>query len=153
MKKGVIIPAKNRPIETLAQFSSWPLPLESLGIGHYLWPRGERSQKWGVSKIFWGSLRVEWAAKIFSVKSHLTPLPPVINNDRSLRMISTTLYRSLTISQAHWVLIRNFKILSHATFPGAPSHGAVRTWVEGSKTRGDRALAEASNLLGYLYKL
>ncbi len=31
--------------------------------------------------------RAEWAAKIFSVKSYLTPLPPppVINNDRSLR--------------------------------------------------------------------
>ncbi len=27
---------------------------------------------------------VGWAAKIFSVKSHLTPPPPVINNDRSL---------------------------------------------------------------------
>ncbi len=48
-------------------------------------------------------------------------------------------------------------ILSRATFPGAPSYGGVRTWVDGSQTRGDRALAEgltrafaeASNLLGY----
>ncbi len=32
--------------------------------------------------------------------------------------------------------------------PGAPSYGGVRTWVEGSQTCGDRALAEASNLLG-----
>ncbi len=36
-----------------------------------------------------------------------------------------------------------------ATFPGAPSYNGVRTWVEGSQTRRDRALAEASNLLGY----
>ncbi len=27
-------------------------------------------------------------------------------------------------------------ILSRATFPGAPSYGGVRTWVEGSQTRG-----------------
>ena len=40
-------------------------------------------------------------------------------------------------------------ILSRATFPGAPSYGGVRAWVEGSQTRGDRALAGASNLLGY----
>ena len=33
--------------------------------------------------------------------------------------------------------------------PGAPSYGVVRTWVEGSQMRGNRALAEASNLLGY----
>ena len=33
------------------------------------------------------SLSAGWAAKIFSIKSHLTliPPPPVINNDRSLR--------------------------------------------------------------------
>ncbi len=37
-------------------------------------------------------------------------------------------------------------ILSRATFPGAPSYGGVRTWMEGSQTR---ALAETSNLLGY----
>ena len=40
-------------------------------------------------------------------------------------------------------------ILSRATFPGAPSYDGVRTWVEGSQTRGDSALAEASNPLGY----
>ncbi len=40
-------------------------------------------------------------------------------------------------------------ILSRATFPRAPSYGGVRTWVEGSQMCGDRALAEASNLLGY----
>ncbi len=40
-------------------------------------------------------------------------------------------------------------ILSRATFPGAPSYGGVITWVEGSQTCGDRALAEATNLLGY----
>ena len=40
-------------------------------------------------------------------------------------------------------------LLSRATFPGAPSYGGVRTWVEGSQMRGDRALAGASNLLGY----
>ena len=33
--------------------------------------------------------------------------------------------------------------------PGAPSYGGVRTWVEGSQMRGDRALARASNLPGY----
>ncbi len=33
--------------------------------------------------------------------------------------------------------------------PRAPSYGGVRTWVEGSQMRGDRALARASNLLGY----
>ena len=43
----------------------------------------------------------------------------------------------------------NTIILSSATFLGAPSYGGVRTWVEGSQTRGDRALAGASNLLGY----
>ncbi len=46
-------------------------------------------------------------------------------------------------------VIRAGFILSRVTFPGAPSYGGVRTWVEGSQTRGDRALAEASNLLGY----
>ena len=40
-------------------------------------------------------------------------------------------------------------VLSRATFPGAPSYGGVRTWVEGSQTRGSRTLAEASNLMGY----
>ena len=40
-------------------------------------------------------------------------------------------------------------ILSDATYPGAPSYGGVRTWVEGSQARGNRALAEASNLLGW----
>ncbi len=30
--------------------------------------------------------------------------------------------------------------------PRAPSYGGVRTWVEGSQIRGDRALARASNL-------
>ena len=40
-------------------------------------------------------------------------------------------------------------ILSRATFPGAPSYNGVRTWVEGSQARGNRTLAEASNLLGY----
>ena len=39
--------------------------------------------------------------------------------------------------------------MSRATFPGAPSYGGVSTWVEGSQKRGDRTLAEASNLLGY----
>ena len=29
--------------------------------------------------------RAEWAAKIFPVKTHLTPLPPVISNDQSIR--------------------------------------------------------------------
>ncbi len=33
--------------------------------------------------------------------------------------------------------------------PRAPSYGGVRTWVEGSQMRRDRALARASNLLGY----
>ncbi len=33
--------------------------------------------------------------------------------------------------------------------PTAPSYGGMRTWVEGSQMRGDRALARASNLLGY----
>ncbi len=40
-------------------------------------------------------------------------------------------------------------MLSRATFPGVPSYDGVGTWVEGSQTRGDCALAEASNLLGY----
>ncbi len=43
-------------------------------------------------------------------------------------------------------------ILSRATFPRAPSYGDMRAWVEGSQTRKNRALralAEASNLLGY----
>ncbi len=33
--------------------------------------------------------------------------------------------------------------------PRAPSYNGVRTWVEGSQMHGDRALAGASNLLGY----
>ncbi len=33
--------------------------------------------------------------------------------------------------------------------PRAPSYCGVRTWVEGSHMRVDRALAGASNLLGY----
>ena len=33
--------------------------------------------------------------------------------------------------------------------PRAPSYGGVRTWVEGSQIRGGRALAGASNLMGY----
>ena len=33
--------------------------------------------------------------------------------------------------------------------PRAPSYGGVMTWVEGSQTCGDCALARASNLLGY----
>ena len=41
------------------------------------------------------------------------------------------------------------KILSRATYPGAPSYGGVRAWVEGSQARRNRTLAEASNLLGY----
>ena len=41
-------------------------------------------------------------------------------------------------------------ILSHATFPGAPSYSGVRIWVEGSQTCRDRPLAEAFNQqLGY----
>ncbi len=39
-------------------------------------------------------------------------------------------------------------MLSRATYPGAPSYGGVRTWVKSSQARGNRALAEASNLLG-----
>ena len=46
-------------------------------------------------------------------------------------------------NQSLWTL------LSRATSLGAPSYGGVRTWVEGSQTRRDRALAGASNLLGY----
>ncbi len=42
-----------------------------------------------------------------------------------------------------------FNILLRATSPGLPSYGGVRTWVEGSKRRGNRALARVSNLLGY----
>ncbi len=45
--------------------------------------------------------------------------------------------------------LKGVYILSRATFPGAPSYGGVRTWVEGSQARGNRTLAEASNLLGY----
>ena len=41
------------------------------------------------------------------------------------------------------------KILSRATFSGAPSYGGMRTCVECSQTHGSRALAEASNLLAY----
>ena len=39
------------------------------------------------------SPRVEWVAKIFSVKSHLTLLypPPVLNNDRSLNRNDETI--------------------------------------------------------------
>ncbi len=33
-------------------------------------------------------------------------------------------------------------ILSRATYPGAPSYGGMRTWVESSQAREDRALAE-----------
>ena len=39
------------------------------------------------------------------------------------------------------------RILCH--LPRAQSYSGVRTWVEGSQMRGDRALAKASNLLGY----
>ncbi len=34
-------------------------------------------------------------------------------------------------------------ILSHATYPGAPSYGGVRTWVDSSQAH---ALAEASKI-------
>ncbi len=40
-------------------------------------------------------------------------------------------------------------IMSCATYPGAPRYGGVRTWIEGSKAHGNRALAEASNLRGW----
>ena len=46
-------------------------------------------------------------------------------------------------------VLTSTNVLLHATFPGAPSYSGVRTWVEGSQTRGGRALSEASNLLGY----
>ena len=39
------------------------------------------------------SSRAKQAAKIFSVKSHLTLLPLVINNDWSLRMGGTGIFR------------------------------------------------------------
>ncbi len=42
-----------------------------------------------------------------------------------------------------------FFILSRATYHRAPRYGGVRTWVEGLLARGNRALAEASNLMGY----
>ena len=40
-------------------------------------------------------------------------------------------------------------ILSCATYQRAPRYGGERTWVEGSQARGNRMLAEASNLLSY----
>ncbi len=45
-------------------------------------------------------------------------------------------------------LQKTWKILSRATYPGAPSYDGVRTLVESSQARKNRALAEASNLLG-----
>ena len=65
-----------------------------------------------------------------------------------------TTYRPVSVS---WILARRSRgeylgqvnILSPATFPGAPSYGGVRTWVEGSQAHGNCPLAEASNLLGY----
>ncbi len=42
-------------------------------------------------------------------------------------------------------------ILSRATYQRAPRYGGVRTWVEGPQARGNRALAEVSNLLYKLY--
>ncbi len=55
-----------------------------LGTGHYFWPGG-RSQKWeGVKDIFLRASSVR--RKKFSAKSHLTLIPPVINNDRSLTL-------------------------------------------------------------------
>ncbi len=62
-----------------------------------------------------------------------TPTPKAIDN-----IIYNTIYKT---------------ILSCATFPGAPSYGGVRTWVEGSKMHGYRALAEASNLQYIAYKM
>ena len=49
-------------------------------------------------------------------------------------------YHCISIFLRHYLLTSN--ILLRATFPGAPSYGGVRTWVEGSQTRGNRALAE-----------
>ncbi len=42
---------------------------------------------------------VEWAAKIFSVKRHLTPLPPVINKDRSLGLVSSQTGRQKVVKR------------------------------------------------------
>ena len=49
---------------------------------------------------------------------------------------------SLTQGDTTIWLIVAFIVACH--LPGAPGYGGVRTWVEGSQTRGDRALAEAS---------
>ena len=43
--------------------------------------------------------------------------------------------------------IKKYIVACH--LPRAPSYGGVRTWVEGSQMRGNRAWAGASNLLGY----
>ncbi len=58
-------------------------------------------------------------------------------------LLSDNLYLELDYFILHII------ILSRATFPGAPSYGGVKTWVEGSQMRGDLALADASNLLVY----
>ena len=42
----------------------------------------------------------------------------------------------------HYILLR-------ATYHRAPRYGGVRTWVEDLLARGERALPEASNLMGY----
>ncbi len=70
------------------------------------------------------------------------------------------MYLEYMYEKIHWIKIvyhsasmyhkyMHENILSRATFPWAPSYGSVRTWVEGSQTRGDRTLDEASNILGY----
>ncbi len=83
----------------------------SIGIGSLsLFMVGvERSQKWGggVKNILWLG---EWApkmfplcaalaARIFPIKTHLSPLSPVINNDWSLR---TPLSRKVVILTVVW---------------------------------------------------
>ncbi len=50
---------------------------------------------------------------------------------------------SVEYSKSQFAMVAIINLLSRATFPGAPSYGGVRTWVEGSQVR------EASNHLGY----
>ena len=58
-----------------------------------------------------------------------------------------TVEDNLQVHALYW------NLLLSATYHRAPRYGGVRTWVEGLLACGTRALAEASNLVGYLLGL
>ncbi len=95
---------------------------------------------------------------------HITPVEQNdalggIGMSKSTESVIFLTSRHLTVSvsnhhrlcEIYWSYTRHFYIVDIVVchLPGAPSYGGVRTWVEGSETSRDCALAEASNLLGY----